>query len=269
MAQIDIKECTIKIWDGTPSTATLDSTNVDADLTFTTKSTHHGSKVVSVALVDPSAVSQPLTISVTNEAISVSLATDAGGAITSTAAEIKTAIEADADANALVTVALETAGAGVVEAIAATNLVGQKSMTVTIGEGNLTYSEKRPVEFTLDRGIIDTVRLADEEPMDVSLDFTWEFLSSATGDTVPTLEEAFKKTGLASTWVSSSTDPCQPYSLDIEVLNNPVCGSVESEIITIEEFYWENLDHDLRDGSVSISGRANRKYATLARRASV
>jgi len=267
MAQVDIKECTIKIWDGTASTATLDSTNADADLIFTTKSTHHGSKVVTVALVDPAATSQTLAISVTNEAISVSLATDGGGAITSTAALIKTAIEADSDANALVTVALETSGAGIVEAIAATTLTGQKSLTVTIGDGNVTYSEKRPVEFRLDRGIIDTVRLADEEPMDVSLDFTWTFLSSATGDSVPTIEEAFKKTGLASSWATSSTDACQPYSLDIEILNNPDCGSEDSEIITIEEFYWENMDHDLRDGSVSISGRANRKTATLARRA--
>lgn len=269
MSQIDIKETTIKIWDGTPSVATLDSTNSDADLTFTTKSTHHGSKPVTVVLTDPGSASQSLTISVTNEDIDVSLATSTGSAVTSTAALIKTAIEADSPANALVTVALETSGTGVVEAIAKTTLVGQNSMDVVIGEGNVTYSEKRPIEFTLDRGIIDTVRLADEEPMDVSMDFTWEFLASASGDSVPTFEEALKKTGLAVSWISSSTDPCQPYSVDLELLNNPVCGAEDSEIITIEEFYWESLDHDLRDGTVAISGRANRDFAVTARRTSV
>jgi hypothetical protein len=267
MAQIDIKECTIKIWDGTPSVATLDSTPADSDLTFTTKSTHHGSKPVTVTFTDPGSASQSLTITVDNEDIDVSLATSTGSAITSTAALVLAAITGDADANALVSVAMETSGTGIVEAIAQTTLAGQNSMTVTIGEGNVTYSEKRPVEFTLDRGIIDTVRLADEEPMDVSMDFTWEFLSSQTGDSVPTLEEALKKTGLASSWISSSTDPCQPYSVDLEVFNNPVCGSAHNEIITIEEFYWESLDHDLRDGTVAVSGRANRDYATLARRA--
>lgn len=270
MAQVDIKECTIKIWDGTPSTITSNMTNANADITLTTKSTHQGSKVVKVVYVDPGGNDQPLAITVTNgETINVSLATGPAGAITSTAAQIKTAIEAYAAANALVTVTYEGTGAGVVNALAIASLVGQNSLEVKIGEGNVTYSEKRPVEFRLDRGLIDTVREADQEPMDVTLDFTWEFLSSGTGDTVPTIEEAFKKTGLASTWVSSSTDPCQPYSVDLEIYNNPVCGSEESEIITIEELYWESMDHDLRDGSVSISGRANRRYATLARRTSV
>ena len=267
MAQIDIKETTIKIWDGTPSVATLDSTPADSDLTFTTKSTHHGSKPVTVTFTDPGSASQSLTITVDNEDIDVSLATGTGSAIESTAALVLAAITGDADANALVSVALETAGTGIVEAIAQTTLTGQNGMTVTIGEGNVTYSEKRPVEFTLDRGLIDTVRLADEEPMDVSMDFTWEFLSSASGDSVPTFEEAIKKTGLAAAWISSSTDPCQPYSVDLEMVNNPVCGSEDNEIVTIEEFYWESLDHDLRDGSVAVSGRANRDYATLARRA--
>jgi hypothetical protein len=237
MAQIDIKECTIKIWDGTPSTATMDSTPADSDVTFTTKSTHHGSKPVTVTFTDPGSASQSLTITVDNEDIDVSLATSTGSAITTTAAEVQSAITGDADADALVTVTLETAGTGIVEAIAQTTLTGQESMTVTIGEGNVTYSEKRPIEFTLDRGLIDTVRLADEEPMDVSMDFTWEFLSSQTGDSVPTLEEALKKTGLATGWTSSSTDPCQPYSVDLEILNNPVCGAAHNEIITIEEFY--------------------------------
>jgi len=267
MAQIDIKECTIKIWDGTPSVTTMDSTNSDSDLIFTTVSTHHGSKPVTITFTDPGSASQSLTITVDNEDIDVSLATGTGSAIETTAALLKTAIDADSDAAALVTVALETAGTGIVEALAEQTLLGQNSMTVTIGEGNITYSEKRPIEFTLDRGLIDTVRLADEEPMDVSMDFTWDFLSSASGDSVPTLEEAMKKTGLAAAWISSSTDPCQPYSVDLEVLNNPDCGSADNEIITIEEFYWESLDHDLRDGTVAVSGRANRNYATLARRA--
>ena len=269
MAQIDIKECTIKIWDGTPSTKVMNSVPANSDVTFTTISTHHGSKPVTVTFIDPGAPSQALSISVTNEDIEVSLATSTASAITTTAAQVKTAIEADADADALVTVTVEGAGSGVVQAIAKSTLIGQNSMTVTIGEGNVTYSEKRPVDFTLDRGLIDTVRLADEEPIDVSMDFTWEFLSSGTGDTVPTIEEALKKTGLASAWVSSSTDPCQPYSVDLEIYNNPVCGAEESEIITIEEFYWESLDHDLREGAVAISGRANRNYATVARRPSV
>ena len=56
----------------------------------------------------------------------MSLATNSGGAITSTATLVKAAIEANASANALVSVALAASntGAGVVTAMAATNLTG-------------------------------------------------------------------------------------------------------------------------------------------------
>jgi len=73
---------------------------------------------VSIALVDPSDISQSLAITVTGSAISVSLATDGAGVITSTAAQIITAIEADEDANPMVLVGnySTSTGAGVVVA---------------------------------------------------------------------------------------------------------------------------------------------------------
>jgi hypothetical protein len=265
MAQIDIKEATIKIFDGTLGTATLDSTNADADLTFTAKSTHIGSDKISVTLTDPAGNNQPLAVTLDGREIDVSLATDGGGLITSTAAQIKTAIEANAAVNALVTVALETAGAGVVEAISKITLDGQKSLSVKIGEGNLTYSEHRNVEFTRDRGSLDTVRNADEEPMDISMDATWEYITAVTGAGTPTIEDALKKVSEAVTWLTTATDPCQPYCVDLEVHNAPECAGIEDEILTFEEFYYETLDHDLRDGTISMAGRCNRTK-TIARR---
>lgn len=52
--------------------------------------------LISVALVDPGAVSQPLGVTVVGNAITVSLATDVGGAILSTAAEVIAALDAEA-----------------------------------------------------------------------------------------------------------------------------------------------------------------------------
>lgn len=264
MAQIDIKECEIRAFDGTLGTATLDSTNADADLVLTAKSKHIGSDKISCELVDPQTASASLGIVVDGRKITVNLGTSTASAITSTAATIKAAIEADSEANALVTVELETAGTGVVEAIAETTLDGQNSITIKIGEGNLTYSEHRNVEFTRDRGVLDTVREADEEPLDLSLDGTWEWIKSTSGGTV-TLEDALKKIGEAATWVSTADDPCQPYCVDIELWNAPGCGSIEDEIIMFEEFYYETVDHDLREGTISTSGRCNRKQATPRR----
>lgn len=73
---------------------------------------------ISVHLKDPRANNATLAVTVAGKAITVSLATSALGAVTTTAAEVKTAIEANAQADALVTVANTGAstGAGVVSA---------------------------------------------------------------------------------------------------------------------------------------------------------
>ena len=164
MAQIDIKECEVRIFDGTLGTCDLDSVPVDSDLTFTAKSKHIGSDLISVEMLDPGSATASLSVTVDGRKITINLATSTASAITSTAALVLAAVEAEASAHALVTVELETAGTGVVEAVAETTLDGQQSITVKIGEGTLSYSEHRNVAFTRDRGLLDTVRNADDEP---------------------------------------------------------------------------------------------------------
>jgi len=137
-------------------------------------------------------------------------------------------------------------------------------LTVVIGEGNLTYTERVNREYTLDRGVIYGVRDGDEEPMDVSLEFLWEFLTASTGET-PTIEDAFKNRGEASAWVTSGDDPCEPFAVDIEVVYTPDCPGVENETIVLPEFRYEELEHDFDAGSVSVSGKCNAKEATVSR----
>jgi len=242
MAQIDIKECTIKLFDGTLGTTTVDCTNSDSDLTFTAKSKHIGSDTISIEYIDPGGASQSLDITVDDRKITVDLATSTASAITSTAADIKTAIENDTDANALVTVEFaETSGTGIVNAITEQQLTGQKSLEIKIGEGNLTFTEHRPVEFTRDRGNLDTVREADQEPMDLSIDATWEWMSSVSGSSTPTIRDVLRKVNEASTWLSTADDPCQPYCVDVELWNAPGCGTIEDELVMFEEFYFESF----------------------------
>jgi len=142
-------------------------------------------------------------------------------------------------------------------------------LTITIGEGNLTYTEARNIEYTLDRGILDEVREGDQIPVDVSMDFVWEYLrgSSASG-APPTVEEALKRIGNAANWVSTDADACRPYAVDIEVTYAPIpasCG--DQEVITLPDFRYESLDHDLRAGTVSVSGKCNVTQATVVRSA--
>jgi len=145
----------------------------------------------------------------------------------------------------------------------------QNSIEVTIGEGNLTYTERRNMDYTLDRGILDEVREGDEVPMDVSLDFVWEYITGGTATgAVPTVEDALKQINAAAAWVSTDSDACRPYAVDIEIEYAPTpaaCG--DKEVILLEDFRYEELAHDLRAGTVAVSGRCNKKTATVTRSA--
>jgi len=145
------------------------------------------------------------------------------------------------------------------------------SLEVKVGEGNLTYTESRNIQYTLDRGHLDEVREGDEVPMDVKLDFTWEYLRgsplSASGGT-PSIEEALKNIGNADDWVSSDSDACRPYAVDIEVVYAPQpanCG--DKETITLADFRYEKLDHDIKAGTVSVTGKCNVTQASVVRAA--
>jgi len=139
------------------------------------------------------------------------------------------------------------------------------TLQIKVGEGNLTYSEKRKIKYILDRGLLDTVKEEDQEPVDVKLDFTWEFLRSAQGTDPPTPEEAFKKVGNASTWVSSSSDLCEIYAVDVILLYTPPCAGVKQEQIILPDFRWEDLAHDPKTSQIAVTGKCNVVAAIVSR----
>ena len=142
------------------------------------------------------------------------------------------------------------------------------SIDVKIGEGNFTYTERRTIEYTLDRGLLDEVREGDEVPVDISLDFVWEFITGgAVSGAQPSVEDALKRIGAAAAWVSTDTDSCRPYAVDLLITHTPGCtgSSTPTETITISDFRYEQLAHDLRAGTVSVTGRANVTQATVVR----
>lgn len=103
------------------------------DLTFIAR-TPGTTPTITVTYVDPSANNATLSVSVVSQAITVNLATGSGGAITSTAAQIKAAIEASAAASALVVVELAASndGTGVVTAMSAQTLAGPAGTNPTM-----------------------------------------------------------------------------------------------------------------------------------------
>ena len=145
------------------------------------------------------------------------------------------------------------------------------SITAKIGDGNLTFSEKTIIEYKKDRGLLDTARLGDQEPMDVKIEFNWIFLKGDTGDYAAnpnvqntSLRDALTKTGGAAAWVSSDkNDPCAPYCVDIIVLYTPCVGKTET--ITLKYFRKEDMSFDAKAGTISVSGKCNVQSPTIVR----
>jgi hypothetical protein len=140
-----------------------------------------------------------------------------------------------------------------------------RRLEIKVGEGNLTYDEKRNMEYQKDRGKLSTVREGDEDPIDVRLDIRWEWLSAAGSDTSPTPEEVLKKEGLAASWLTSAADICEPYAVNILILYDPDCTGVDGELITLKDYRWESINHDAKAGTLSTSGKCNVTRATKER----
>jgi hypothetical protein len=135
---------------------------------------------------------------------------------------------------------------------------------VKIGEGNLTYTENKEYEYLTDRGNLDTVREGNEVPMDVVMDFVYEFVRTGTSELV-TPVDALKGIGGADEWVSSSTDPCEPFCVDIVVVHETPCGDAETETTTFPMFRHDSLEFDLSAATISSTGRCNATEPTIER----
>lgn len=135
---------------------------------------------------------------------------------------------------------------------------GPNVLTLHIGEGDLEWTEHRTIDYVTDRGLLYYTRLGDQVPTDVKFEFIWDFLTSNTaGGEPPTMKEALTNTGACSGWLSSATDRCQPYAVNIRILYKPPCAGVDWENILIQDFRYETLDHSTKDAKISVDGKAN------------
>jgi len=139
-----------------------------------------------------------------------------------------------------------------------------QQLEIKIGDGNLTYTEANEYEYDLDRGVLDTVRAGDQIPLDLSLEFVYEYITTGTGEEISPMD-ALKKIGGASEWVSSSADPCEPYAIDVEVVHTPICTTQEIETTVFPDFRSESREPDLGEASVAVSGRCNAIQPTVTR----
>lgn len=107
---------------------TVSGADIDGDINYSAVNVGISGNDIIIEHKDPANVSQPLSISVVGNTITVSLATDIGGIITSTGSDVVNAINADINANVLVSAANVGTGLSLVIATSPTNLIGGDSV---------------------------------------------------------------------------------------------------------------------------------------------
>jgi hypothetical protein len=139
-----------------------------------------------------------------------------------------------------------------------------QEISIKLGDGDVKWTEKNEFTYDLDRGNLDGVRKANEVPMDVSFNFIFDHVVSASGEPITPME-AIKGVGAASEWVTSATDKCEPYAVDIVVIDNPPCAPANAETMTFPDFRSESREGSFKDASISISGRCNAQEPLVER----
>jgi len=148
-----------------------------------------------------------------------------------------------------------------------------------IGEGTLTYTEGRPIQYVKDRGLLDEVRLDKPVPLDVKIDAMWVAIGtdvvvhSNDVPSVPTTVNYAKDLVMETLrgtllWdddadggttpevliTSSDSDTTRPFAVHIEV-DYVTEGATPNTKIRLPNFRYEQADFDLDAGTISLSGK--------------
>lgn len=130
------------------------------------------------------------------------------------------------------------------------------TLAVPIEEGNLRFTVSRPVKVIMNRGRIGTFAEGNEVPMSVSFTAKFEEWTGRTLTayaTVPSVPDALRKKGNASSW--TSTLQCGPYCVDLRFdLSNPctASGIDQTERLTFPDFHADNVGFEEGDDSDMI-----------------
>ena len=127
---------------------------------------------------------------------------------------------------------------------------------IAIGDGDLSWTENRELIYDLDRDQLDTVRLGEDQPLEVELAFTFVYVTTESGQEI-TPVDALKRIGEATEWVSSSSDLCEPYAVDIYAVHCVPCGTDQDQDFLFADFRYESLEYSIQDASIAVSGRCN------------
>jgi len=138
-----------------------------------------------------------------------------------------------------------------------------QQVEVSIGVGELKWSEKKQYKYDLDKGYLDTVRRGDDVPMEVTIDCKFDQVKSGTGEAITPME-AIKGEDAAAEWVSSAADKCEPYALDVVVEDARPCAGGKTTYV-FPAFRAEGRDYSIKNATIAVTGKCNATEPEITR----
>lgn len=187
---------------GVAAQATIQNIAAEGDIVFTAATVGADGNRIRVTFVDPGTASEALSVSVSGNDITVSLATDAGGDVSSTASEVITAVNGSTEASALVAASLadNNDGSGIVNAEGWTTLAGGENEPFPLNTPVLVTDISAAIGNAGDSGTLPDAldAIGDQTSAPIVVVRVEEAADEATQDTnvIGTTTAAGKKTGL-------------------------------------------------------------------------
>jgi len=223
---------------GVAAEAVVQSIAENGDAIYTAVSVGTASNSIRVRYVDPSAADSVIAVIVSGKDITVSLATDAQGDISSTANQVITAVNESAEASALVLADLEAGndGSGIVNAIDFTRLAGGESepfplntpvLVTTVSEaiGNAGTTGTLP-------GVLDAIGDQTSPVMVIVRVAEGETEQENEANIIGTTTAEGKKTGLQALLVAEQNLGVKPRILGVPGLDTE---NVTAELVIIAQ----------------------------------
>src|SRR5208283_601785 len=140
-----------------------------------------------------------------------------------------------------------------------------QQLAIKIGEGNLTYTEKKEYKYDLERGNLDAVREGNEVPVDMKFEAVYEHITTGTGEPLSPIDALKGELGAAEWVTSDPVDPCQPYSMQVQIEYVPPCSGQDIEYTVFPDFRVETKEIDFMKAMISVNGKCNITEAEVYR----
>lgn len=140
-----------------------------------------------------------------------------------------------------------------------------QQLAIKIGEGNLTYTEKKEYKYDLERGNLDAVREGNEVPVDMKFEAVYEHITTGTGESLSPIDALKGELGAAEWVTSDPVDPCQPYSVQVQIEYVPPCSGQDIEYTVFPDFRVETKEIDFMKAMISVNGKCNITEAEVYR----